>query len=68
MDNDSSAAPVETATEETSETPAVQLVCTVLENGLLIDDCHHAAGKVIRLPDAKAKALEDLGKVRIDGV
>jgi hypothetical protein len=66
MKNDSAAAPVETAPEKAPE-PAVQLVCTILENGVVIDDCHHAAGKVMSLPEAKAKALADLGKVRIDG-
>ena len=58
------AAPAET----TAPASTVQLVCTVLENGVVIDDCHHAAGKVMSLPEAKAKALADLGKVRIDGV
>jgi hypothetical protein len=56
------------ATAETTapESP-VQLACTVLENGLLVGDLHHAAGKLISLPEATAKALADLGKVRIDG-
>ena len=59
------AAPAETAPES-----SVQLVCTVLVNGILIDGAHHAAGKVMHLPEAKAKALEALTPpgVRIDGV
>ncbi len=58
------AAPAET----TAPASPVQFACTVIENGALIEGCHHAAGKSIHLPEATAKALADLGKVRIDGV
>jgi hypothetical protein len=59
------AAPAETATEA----PA-QLVCTVLVNGIVIGDAHHAVNKVMILPEAQAKALAALNPpgVRIDGV
>lgn len=54
--------------EKTAPASTVQLACTVLENGLLIGGLHHAAGKTLHVPEAEAKALADLGKLRIDGV
>lgn len=64
--NTAAAAPAETTAPESS----VQLVCTVLVNGILIDGAHHAVGKVMHLPEAKAKALAALTPpgVSIDGV
>lgn len=54
------------AQKTAKETP-VQLVCTILENGMTFDGCHHAVGKVMNIPEAQARVLADLGKLRIDG-
>lgn len=60
------AAPAET----TAPASTVQLVCTVLINGIVIGEAHHAVNKVMTLPEAQAKALAALTPpaVRIDGV
>lgn len=60
------AAPAET----TAPAASVQLVCTVLVNGILIGGAHHSVNKVMTLPEAQAKALAALTPpgVRIDGV
>jgi|GEM_PF-6522404 len=42
--------------------------CTVLVTGTTYGLAELAAGAKVRLPEADAKALESLGKVRIDGV
>lgn len=53
--------------KKTATDKPVQLVCTILENGLVIGESHHSAGKVMEVPEAQARILADLGKLRIDG-
>jgi hypothetical protein len=57
-------------TKDKDTRPDVLYACTVVLNGVLIDGCHHAAGKIINLPIDKARALAALNPpgVKIDGV
>lgn len=46
------------------------MVVTVLTNGIVIGESHHAAGKTMRLPKSQVDALLaiDPPAVRVDGV
>jgi len=48
--------------------PEIKLAVTVLENHTKIGAMLCLKGKKAAIPESKAKALEKLGKVRIDGV
>ncbi|MGD1979769.1 MAG: hypothetical protein PVJ98_10270 [Akkermansiaceae bacterium] len=48
--------------------PEILLSCTVLQDHTKIGAMLCLKGTRASLPEAKAKALEKLGKVRIDGV
>lgn len=48
--------------------PEVKLAITVIEDHTKIGAMICLKGKTAALPESKAKALEKLGKVRIDGV
>lgn len=51
-------------------TPVAEVIyaCTVTSQGTKIGAMICGVGAKARLPEAKAKALEKLGKIRIDGV
>lgn len=40
--------------------PPADLICEILENGIIINGSHHAKGKVMALTDAQASALKKL--------
>lgn len=42
---------------DTTPAPGVQLLCKVLSNGMIYADAHHAAGKILPMPEAQANAL-----------
>jgi hypothetical protein len=49
------------------ETP-VQVWFTVTQNAAVIGECHHAAGKRMKLPKPQAEEAERQGLGKIDGV
>lgn len=56
----------EAATEAADE--PILCACTVLVTGTTYGLAELAAGAKVRLPEVDAKALEKLGKLRIDGI
>ena len=58
------------APETTAAAAEPMLMVTVLVNGIVIGDAHHAAGKLMPVPKSKAEALAAMNPpgVRIDGV
>ena len=59
----------DTATPEAAAAAdPIRYACTVLVTGTTYGQAELAAGAKVRLPEADAKALEKLGKIRIDGL
>ena len=58
--------------EETTETAATDpmLRVSILTNGILINDCHHAAGKLMSLPKSQVDVLLSLNPpaVKVEGI
>jgi hypothetical protein len=54
----------------TAPAPDPEVVVEILINGTLIDGCHHAGGKTMRMPKSKADVLVGLTPpaVKIIGV
>jgi hypothetical protein len=54
--------------KDKTSAPEVKLACTVIQNRTKIGAMLCLRGAKANLPEDKARALEELGKVRIDGV
>lgn len=65
MNHKDQASPAQTAGKDGAE--GVQLSCKVLQGGLKIGSFKKARGKVIRLPEATALALQKAGSIQILG-
>ena len=55
------------ATAKAEPKPEIILACTVI-NRCQIGSMICSPGTKAKLPESKAKALEELGKIRIDGI
>jgi hypothetical protein len=57
-----------TTTTEGAPDPILRV--TILTNGILINDCHHAAGKLMSLPKSQVDVLLSLNPpaVKVEGI
>ena len=66
--SDEKKTPKKKAARKRARKPAVRYACTVIQNRTKIGAMLCLRGAKANLPEDKARALEELGKVRIDGV
>lgn len=62
------AADGQTTAPPTEVSAPLQLHCTVLVNGMLYEDAHHALGKVMLIPREKAEYLAGMNPPQVEVV